>query len=93
MHQNVKEKDTKANVVGWSGCRDNQTSSDAFINHDFAGAMTATLFEIMRDPKQDKSYQAIYMKLLQLLKARGYEQRAQLSSGTPIDLTATFDLF
>lgn len=90
---NPKQKDTECNVVCWSGCRDDQTSADAYIKGSYAGALTATFMDIMRDKKQDKSFTAIYTKLLEQMQKGKYTQKPQLSSGKPIDLNSKFDLF
>jgi len=90
---NSRQTETKCDVISWSGCLDSQTSADAWIDRKFAGALTANFLKIMRDPDQDKSYRAVYAKVHERLKADGYSQRPQLSSGKEIDLNATFDLF
>lgn len=38
----------KAQIVFLSGCKDNQTSADAFINSKSQGAMTASLLEVLK---------------------------------------------
>lgn len=86
LHTNSRQKDTACNVMSWSGCRDNQTSADAYIKGAYAGALTANFLEIMRNKTQDHSYRAIYVKLLAALKRGGYTQKPQLSCGQPIDL-------
>lgn len=88
-----KAKETAANVVCWSGCFDAETSADAFINGTFNGALTYTLMEIMRDVQQDKSFESVYQKLREMLKKRRFDQHASLSSSSPLDLKAKFDLF
>jgi hypothetical protein len=93
VHINQKQKDTKCDVISWSGCVDNSTSADAWIDGKSAGALTANFLKIMRNPDQDKSYHSVYAKLLTELRVQGYDQRPQLSSGKPIDLHAKFDLF
>jgi len=92
-HTNSRQTETKCNVVSWSGCMDTQTSADAWISGEFAGALTATFLKVLRDPNQDKSYETIYKTLLQDLKKDGYTQRPQLSAGKVIDVTQKFDLF
>ena len=91
--KDARQLETKADVIAWSGCRDDQTSSDAYISGKFAGALTATFLEILRDPKQDRSYSALYERLTTLLKQRKYAQKPQLTSGKAIDVESRFDLF
>lgn len=93
LKEDKKEKINDANVVAWSGCMDNQTSADAYINGNFAGAMTATFLEIMRDKKLGHTYADVYELLLTRLKQKKYSQRPILSCSKPVKLTDTFDLF
>lgn len=39
----------QANVIKLSGCRDNQTSADAYINNKFQGALTFTFIKTLND--------------------------------------------
>lgn len=84
---------TKCDVVTISGCADNDFSADAYIKGAYAGALTATLMELMRTPTQSHCYKDLYIRLLEQLKTRKYTQVAQLSSGKEIDESASFDLF
>lgn len=93
LKEDKKEKKNEADVVAWSGCMDNQTSADAYIKGNFAGALTATFLEIMRDKKEKHTYAQVYEKLLTQLKQRKYTQRPILSCSKPVKLTDTFDLF
>lgn len=97
---NPRVSDTKCHVVSWSGCLDAQTSADAWIDGKAAGALTATFLKILRSldavettSDEPRSYHTIYVRLLEELKKGGYTQRAQLSSGQPIDVSGPFDLF
>jgi hypothetical protein len=93
LKEDKKEKQVQADVVAWSGCMDNQTSADAYINGKFAGALTATFMEIMRDSKQQHTYANLYETLLNRLKQRKYTQRPILSCSKPVLLSDNFDLF
>jgi hypothetical protein len=90
---NSRVSETKCNVLAWSGCQDHDVSADAYIKGNYAGALTATFLELMRNPAEDKSYHAIYVKLSQEMKRRGYTQKPQLTAGRQIDLNGKFDLF
>lgn len=87
------QSETKADVIAWSGCRDDQTSADAYIEGKYAGALTASFLRLLRDGSQSKKYQDLYEQLEADLKKGGYSQRPQLTTGKPIDLNAQFDLF
>lgn len=93
LKEDKKEKQVLADVVAWSGCMDNQTSADAYINGKFAGALTATFLELMRDKKQAHTFANLYEALLNRLRLRKYTQRPILSCSKPVRLTDVFDLF
>lgn len=88
-----KYKETRANVVCWSGCMDSQTSADAYMNGAYAGALTKAFLEILRDPKQDMTYQVVMTRLTDLLAQRKFEQKPQLTSGKLIKIGDRFDVF
>jgi hypothetical protein len=41
-------KTTVADVIQFSGCKDEQTSADAFINGEASGAMSYALIKVSR---------------------------------------------
>jgi hypothetical protein len=61
-----------------SGCRDNQTSADAYINGQYQGAMTAALAAAM-DQSRDADWIVDHTAMLKYLSANGYTQVPQLS--------------
>lgn len=91
--ENPKVAESQADVVMFSGCEDTQTSADAYWKGAWAGALTAGFLEILRDPKQDHAYRALFHRLRTSLAAKKYTQRPQLSSGKPLSLDDQFDLF
>ena len=82
----------KGNVIMFSGCRDPQTSADAFINKAYAGAFTHTFIEFIKSNLIKYSNGTIifnnakikYREVLKDINARlelsGYKQRSVLSS-------------
>lgn len=89
-------KECDANVIMVSGCRDNQTSADAHIGGQYAGAMTTSFAHTMRNWfKVHKSYPA-YSKLLSLMfqymKKHRYSQRPQINCSHQIDLKKVLDI-
>ena len=61
-----------------SGCRDNQTSSDAFIAGQFQGALTANLITAIKKEK-NATWIDIHDRVLTTIKAGGFTQVPQLS--------------
>lgn len=81
---NNSNSKTKGNVIMISGCRDPQTSEDAYINNKPQGAMTWALLETLNNPNNTSSI--TWTKLLQEmrnnLKNSDYSQIPQLSAGS-----------
>jgi hypothetical protein len=65
-----------------TGCRDTQTSADAFINGRFNGALTFALVEAIRKSKGRLTYRQWHDRAADVLKARKFEQVPQLEGRT-----------
>jgi hypothetical protein len=61
-----------------TGCRDTQTSADAFINGRFNGALTFALVEAMRKGRGRLTYRQLHDRAAAVLKTRKFEQVPQL---------------
>lgn len=74
------------NIVMISGCRDNQTSADAYnIETKMAmGAMTNALIDSIRANKYNATLLKIYADMCGWLKNKGHTQFPCLSSSTPV---------
>ena len=84
--ENTKETETIGNIIMISGCKDNQTSADAYINSKYQGAMTwAFLDTVNKNP--NLSWKDLITTMRSSLKTSKYEQTPQLSSGKKLDLT------
>jgi hypothetical protein len=79
QEENVNSQ-IKANVVMISGCKDDQTSADAWINSNWSGAMTASFTYVMRKSNFKIGYFDIVREMRTYLKTRGYTQHPVLSS-------------
>lgn len=88
-------KDTRCNVVMISGCRDDQTSSDAFLpdkitkKKEYQGAMTAAFIDNYKDDIQTKK---LINDMRSWLKTKGFDQIPQLTSGKTINILNPFML-
>lgn len=89
------EKDTACKIVMVSGCRDNQTSADAYLfdkndnKYEYQGAMTAAFLANYID---GISYENLITNMRAWLKQKSYTQVPQLSSGQPIAIKKAFML-
>lgn len=90
---NQRQTITPANIVMFSGCRDNQTSADAYEDGNFVGAMSWGFKKIVSTSNiQSITYTEFLRKLRALLKQRGYTQIPQLSSGRMINTKTKFQI-
>lgn len=79
-----KDKPNEAKIICISGCRDNQTSADAFFNGRWSGAMTKYLLDILKKNEYKVPFRKLIKKLNRKLKRNGFTQRPQLSSNFKI---------
>uniref|UniRef100_A0A6C0IHP7 Peptidase C14 caspase domain-containing protein n=1 Tax=viral metagenome TaxID=1070528 RepID=A0A6C0IHP7_9ZZZZ len=86
--ENPKQLETLGNVIMISGCTDNQTSTDAFINNQANGAMTWSLLEALKQ-KPGCSWRELIKTMRDLLKKSQYSQIPQFSSGLFVNIDAT----
>ncbi|KAI9904011.1 hypothetical protein N3K66_000540 [Trichothecium roseum] len=86
-----KTKDTRtspADVIMWSGSKDDQTSADATIASKATGAMSwAFISALKANPKQ--SYVELLNSIRDILETK-YSQKPQLSSSHPLDTNILF---
>jgi hypothetical protein len=61
-----------------AGCRDTQTSADAFINGKYNGALTFALVEAIRNSKGRLTYRQLHDQASTVLKKRKFDQVPQL---------------
>jgi hypothetical protein len=83
--------ETRGNVVCISGCKDAQTSSDAFLEGNFNGALTWAMTKTITTAAADEqplSWNQMMSSVRTLLTASNFTQIAQFSSGKAIDMTA-----
>ncbi|MBA2703456.1 MAG: caspase family protein [Blastocatellia bacterium] len=61
-----------------SGCKSNQTSTDAYINNDYHGAMSYHAIKAITDANYNLTYAELHERLVSLLAGENYEQVPQL---------------
>jgi hypothetical protein len=64
-----------------SGCRDNQTSADAYINNVSRGAMTWALLTVLNDNSNGITWSNLLQKMRTNLINNKFTQMPQLSCG------------
>lgn len=92
----VQDKDnghSAAEVISFSGCRDDQYSADAYIKGKYQGAMTWAFFNVLEKNQYEPiTYKRLIGEIQGLMVDNGYDQVPQMSSGQFIDLKNTFCL-
>ncbi|CZT12844.1 probable Metacaspase-1A [Rhynchosporium agropyri] len=84
----VATKTSPADVVMWSGSKDDQTSADATIASQATGAMSWAFISAMKaNPKQ--SYVQLLNSIREVLATK-YTQKPQLSCSHPLDTNLLF---
>jgi hypothetical protein len=86
---NPKNYETLANVIMFSGCADNQTSADAYINNKFSGAMTYSLLNALNSNLKP-TLQSLLQNMRSYLKKNRYSQVPQLSCGNVVAINKVF---
>jgi hypothetical protein len=81
---NPKYTETAGDVYMISGCRDEQTSADAYINNAFAGALTYAVFSILRANQatiRSYSWSTLLRDVRHFMRVNKYTQIPQLMTG------------
>ena len=79
-----KYTETVGDIYMISGCRDEQTSADAYINNAFAGALTYAVFAILRANQasiRTYSWSALLRDVRYFMRVNRYDQIPQLMTG------------
>lgn len=84
---NSKLTDTICEVVTVSGCKDDQTSADAYLANKYQGAMTAAFLNNYAD---EMCYKDLINKMKSWLLANRFSQVPQLCAGKKINLDSPF---
>lgn len=82
--------DISSNVIMISGCRDIQTSADAFIDGNWAGAMTVAFLETMKKFNNNVTCFNLLKSMREYLEQKGYQQYPQICSSRKLYNTSIF---
>ena len=83
--ENTRNNECSGNVLMISGCMDNQTSSEAIVNGEPQGALTAAFIEIMR-VNPSLSWKDLIFNMCNLLKVHNFTQVPQISTNIFYDI-------
>ena len=91
LSQNPKYQE-KENILTISGCRDSQTSADAWIDNKYQGALSYHFMKALKLNNYNVKIKYLLKDIHCMLKLGGYEQKPVLSSGKSINLEDNFTL-
>jgi metacaspase-1 len=74
-----KDRSTRHHIL-WAGCKDNQTSADAYINGDYNGAFSFYFCKHVRDAGGRISRRGLMTRIRNSLRHNGYSQIPQLET-------------
>lgn len=83
-----KKKTSPADVVMFSGCKDDQTSADSFEDGQATGALSHAFIQVMKNNK-NQSYLSLLNNIRDVLASK-YTQKPQLSCSHPLDCNLQF---
>lgn len=86
IQRNRKYHLFQKNIIYLSGCRDAETSADAFIINQYAGAMTAHFLRALQKAGKNAKWIVIIQWLYHELKMSGFPQNPQISVCYPRQL-------
>lgn len=78
---------SKANIIMISGCKDSQTSADAWMKEEksYSGALTYYLLEVLKE-RPHVTYNELLKEVRNRLRVNQYEQIPQITYGNDINL-------
>lgn len=85
LNTNVKQNETKSNVILISACQDNQTAVDTSFNSIPNGALTGAFLTVLGNGTKP-TWSNLITQLRTFTKQRNFSQTAQLSSGKPLNI-------
>lgn len=86
------KSDVEGNVIMISGCRDVQTSADAYIKGNWAGAMTSAFLDTMDKFDYNVTCFHLLSHMRQYLEDNNYEQVPQICSSNKLSNVSIFSL-
>jgi hypothetical protein len=85
LNTNVKQLETRGNVILISACQDNQTAIDTSFNSIPNGALTGAFLKVLENGTKP-TWSNLITQLRTFTKQLNFTQTAQLSSGKPLNI-------
>ncbi|ORX46391.1 hypothetical protein BCR36DRAFT_585208 [Piromyces finnis] len=87
----INKRKHDADVIQFSGCRDDQTSADAKINNVSTGAMSYALITVLNQ-NPNLTYTQLLTNIRQVMKEKRFSQIPQLSTSHPMNMNEIFKI-
>ncbi|ORX46395.1 hypothetical protein BCR36DRAFT_585213 [Piromyces finnis] len=87
----LKQRQNLADVIQFSGCRDNQTSADAKIGNVATGAMSLAIITLLNEEKE-YTYTEMLANIKQIMAEKKFTQIPQLSTSRPLNMNEKFSM-
>jgi len=95
--ETIKQRQSRGDVVQFSGCMDSQTSADVTINKVCNGvssvisngAMSYSIIQLLNEDRE-YTYNELLTGIRRIMKEKNFTQIAQLSTSRPINMNETF---
>lgn len=88
----IKANTTQADIIMFSGCKDDQTSADTQVHGEASGAMSYALIKTLKNHRGQKiTYTEVLREMREVLEDR-YTQVPQLSAGRKLVLDHPFKI-
>lgn len=87
---NITTAPTAPKIITLSGCKDTQTSDDAFYSGSWSGALTKFLLETLKEVDYSITCYGLLSKLKYKLKKNGHSQIPQIGTTHKLKATSVF---
>jgi len=85
----LQRRQCVADVIQFSGCKDNQTSADMTIGNVSTGAMSYSIVNLLNEDKQ-YTYTELLACIRKILAEKNFTQIPQLSTSRPLNMNDKF---
>jgi len=89
--EDLKQRQNAADIIQFSGCKDNQTSADAKIGNISTGAMSLAFITLLSEDKE-YTYTELLANIKQLMAEKKFTQIPQLSTSRPLNMNEKFSM-
>jgi len=87
----LDKRQKNADIIQFSGCRDNQTSADAKIGNVATGAMSLAIINLLSQDKEF-TYTELLAGIKQQMVEKKFTQIPQLSTSRPVNMNEKFKI-